>query len=86
MVGVSAVSGRHQAGKQGEAARATGWRSDVGVVESHASGGKKIHAGRTHVLRSVNGGIQTAQIIGYEDDQVGLFNSSQASGGQKERE
>ena len=63
MVGVSAVTGGHQAGKQGEAARATGWRGDVGVVEGHASGGKKIHGGRTSVLRSVNGSVQATQVV-----------------------
>ena len=57
VIGVSSVTGGHQAGEQGEAAWAAGWRGDVGVVESHALGGKKIHGGRPHVLRSVNGSI-----------------------------
>ena len=64
MIGVSSVTGGHQAGEQGEAAWAAGWRSDVGVVESHALGGKKIHGGRPHVLRSVNGSVQATKVEG----------------------
>ena len=54
------------------------------AAEGDAARGKKVHGGRTNVLRSVNGSVQATQVVGDEDHDVWLFSSCQKNCRQKE--
>ncbi len=70
VIGMRAMPRGHQSGEKREATGTTGWRGDIGVVESHSSSGKPIHGRSPNVLRAMNGRIQTAKIVGDEDNDV----------------